>query len=130
MSDSISDFITIIRNAYTAKKEQCTGKYSKLHAGIARILAEEGFISAWREEKNDSGQRFITMDLKYVDETPALAGIERASKPGRRLYYKNDGIPRTLGGLGISIVTTSRGLRTDQQCRRDRVGGEFVCKVW
>lgn len=130
MSDNISDFITIIRNAYKAKKETCTGKYSKLHLSIAHILLQEGFIREVRESLDERGHKQIELVLKYVDETPALTGIQRHSKPGRRLYYGHDAIPRVLGGLGTGILTTNKGIMRDRDARRQKVGGEMLCTVW
>ena len=130
MSDSISDFITIIRNAYRARKPGCTGKYSNLHLSIARILQKEGYLRKVTETTDGKGHPAITVTLKYVDEVPALTGIRRWSKPGRRLYYKCDEIPRVLGGLGVGILTTSRGLLADREARRQNLGGELICTVW
>lgn len=130
MSDSISDFITVIRNAYRSRKESCTGKYSKLHLHIAEILKEEGFIRDVAESEDSKGHKTITITLKYVDEAPALTGIKRWSKSGRRLYYQYGDIPRILGGLGVGILTTSKGVMNDRQARRRKVGGEMICTVW
>jgi small subunit ribosomal protein S8 len=129
MSDPISNFLTVIRNAYRANKETCDTRYSKIHLQIAEILKEEGYL---REvEKIDAdGKQFLRLSLKYVDETPALTGIKRVSKPGRRLYFQSRDIPRTLGGLGIGILTTSRGILKDRDARRQNVGGEMICAIW
>ncbi|MDX2110891.1 MAG: 30S ribosomal protein S8 [Verrucomicrobiota bacterium] len=129
MSDSISDFITIIRNAYAARKDACLGKYSKMHLRIALILKEEGYIRDVQEETNN-GHKCLKVTLKYVDDTPAITGLKRHSSPGRRLYYGSDSIPRVLGGLGIAILTTSKGVLKDRDARRDKVGGEMICSVW
>jgi small subunit ribosomal protein S8 len=130
MSDTISDFITIIRNAYRAHKDQCTAQYSKMHWSIAQILKQEGFLRDVREGQDENGHKNIELTLKYVDEVPALTGIQRHSTPGRRLYYSYDKIPRVLGGLGVAILTTSKGVMNDRAARRDKVGGEMVCSVW
>lgn len=130
MSDTISDFLTIIRNAYRARKDQCTAQYSKMHWSIAQILKQEGFIREVSESQDDRGHKIIEMTLKYVDEVPALTGIQRHSTPGRRLYYSYDRIPRVLGGLGVAILTTSKGVMNDRTARREKVGGEMVCSVW
>ena len=130
MGDSISDFITIIRNASRAKKASCEAKHSKLHWDLAKILHDEGFISAVREGKNKQGHKNIVVEIKYVDDTPSLSGIQRASKPGRRLYYSGKSIPRVLGGLRMGILTTSKGLMKDQEARRQNIGGELICTVW
>ena len=130
MSDSISDFITIIRNAYRARKPGCTGKYSKLHLSIAHILQKEGYLRKVAESTDSKGHPAISLTLKYVDEVPALTGIRRWSKPGRRLYYKCDEIPRVLGGLGVGILTTPQGVLPDREARRQNLGGEMICTVW
>lgn len=129
-SDTISDFLTIIRNAYRAGKPTCLGRYSKIHLAIARILMEEGYLSEVREVEDARGHRALELTLKYVEDAPALTEIKRVSKPGRRLYYQAREIPRTLGGLGISILTTSRGVLKDRDARRQNVGGELICAVW
>ena len=130
MSDSISDFITIIRNASRAKRSTCQGKYSKLHWQLAEILHHTGFIRAVREGKDNRGHKTIIVELKYIDNTPSLTGIQRWSKPSRRLYYPAKSIPRILDGLGIGILTTAQGLVKDQEARRKNLGGELICKVW
>ncbi len=130
MNDPISDFLTRIRNASSAGKFECRAQHSKMKAGIASILKDEGFIRGFREESDERGHKLLVVDLKYVDSTPAIAGIERLSKPGRRMYYKADDIPRVLEGLGVGILTTSKGLMKDREARRNRLGGELVCTVW
>ena len=130
MSDTISDFITVIRNAYSARKSNCTAQYSKMHWSIAQILKQEGFIREVGEKQSDNGHKVIEITLKYVDDVPALTGIQRHSTPGRRLYYRYDRIPRVLGGLGVGILTTSKGIINDRTARREKIGGELVCTVW
>lgn len=130
MSDTISDFITVIRNAYRAHKDECIARYSKMHWSIATILKEEGFVRDVKEVQDQNGHKAIEITLKYVDDVPALTGIQRISTPGRRLYYSHDAIPRVLGGLGVAILTTSRGVMNDRSARRQKVGGEMVCSVW
>lgn len=128
--DPISDFLTILRNASRAGNASCSAQFSKMKASIAQILKEEGFIINWKEEKDDRGHPIIVVRLKYVDGVPAMQGIKRVSKPGRRIYHHWDAIPRTLGGLGIAILTTPKGLMKDRDARRSRLGGEMVCTVW
>src|SRR5690554_1356431 len=108
MSDTISDFLTMIRNAYQANRETCTAKYSKMHKTIAEILQQEGYLEKVSEGTDPNGHKNLVLTLKYVDDTPALMNIKRISTPGRRLYFQSTEIPRTLNGLGISILTTSR----------------------
>jgi small subunit ribosomal protein S8 len=130
MSDPISDFLTIIRNGYQAGKESCDARYSKVHLSIANILKDEGYLTDVVEAKDERGHAVIRLILKYVDEVPALTGIKRVSKPGRRMYYKAPEIPRTLGGLGVSILTTSKGILKDRDAKRENVGGELICAIW
>lgn len=130
MADLISDFLTIIRNASMARKETCSGIYSKQLWSIAQILKEEGYIRGAREEVGENGHRAIEVTLKYVDEVPAITTLKRWSKPGRRLYYKCDEIPRILGGLGVGILTTSEGVMADRQARERKIGGELICAAW
>lgn len=129
-NDPISDFLTRIRNASRAGKRECSAQHSKLKLGIAKILHEEGFILGYEERQDERGHKQLVVLLKYVDGTPALAGIKNVSKPGCRLYYKATEIPRTLGGLGVGILTTSRGVLNDRNARRNKIGGELICSVW
>lgn len=128
--DTIGDFLTTLRNASSAGKDTCTVRYSKLRAGIAAILLRDGYITGVEETEEKPGHRNLTITLKYVDSSAAIVGIERYSKPGRRLYAKYNEIPRVLGGLGTSILTTSKGILSDRDARRQKVGGEVICKVW
>ncbi|MDP0499093.1 MAG: 30S ribosomal protein S8 [Verrucomicrobiota bacterium JB022] len=130
MSDTISDFITIIRNAYRAGKDTCTGRYSKIHVAIAQILRDEGYIRDFSEGADQYGHKTLVLTLKYVDDQPALTGIRRVSTPGRRMYFQSRDIPRTLGGLGLGILTTSKGVLKDRDARRQNIGGEMICSVW
>lgn len=128
--DPISDFLTILRNASRAGNARCQAQYSKMKASIAQILKDEGFITSWQKSEDDRGHAIIVVELKYVNGTPSLQGIQRVSKPGRRIYHRWDAIPRTLGGLGIGILTTSKGLMKDRDARRAQLGGEMVCTIW
>jgi len=130
MADSISDFITIIRNASRARKEACTSKYANIYLKIGDILKQEGFIRDIEKTENESGRAVIRVTLKYVEDQPAITGLKRVSKPGRRLYYQHREIPRILGGIGVGILTTSKGLMNDREARRQQIGGEFLCAVW
>jgi small subunit ribosomal protein S8 len=127
--DPISDFLTVIRNGYRAGKETCETRYSKMHLSIAEILKAEGYISEV-EKIDEEGKQSLVIKLKYVDEVPAVTGIKRVSKPGRRMYFQSRDIPRTLGGLGVGILTTSRGVLKDRDARREKVGGEMICAIW
>lgn len=127
--DNIGDFLTIIRNASTARKDSCSAAFSKVREGIASILKSCGYIADY-EVSGEKADKKITLTLKYVNDIPAITQIERISKPGRRMYYTYTDIPRVLGGMGISILTTSRGIMNDTDCRAQKAGGELICKVW
>jgi small subunit ribosomal protein S8 len=126
--DSIGDFLTIVRNASRAGKDTCKAQWSKIREGIAIILKDEGYIASY-EIKGDVKKEMV-ITLKYVDGIPAITGISRESKPGCRQYFEYRGIPRVLNGMGISILTTSKGVLKDTDCRAQKVGGEILCKVW
>ena len=120
----------MIRNASRAGKETCTGRYSRMHWRLAQILQKEGYVREVVESKDGNGHKAITVKLKYVDAVPAITGVERWSRPGRRQYYRGAEIPRILGGLGVGILTTSKGVKTDREARRENMGGEMICAVW
>lgn len=130
MSDPISDFLTVIRNAYKANKDVCDTRFSRVHLRIAEILKDEGYIADVAEVQDERGHKALRLSLKYVDEVPALTGIRRVSRPGRRMYFKAPEIPRTLGGLGVSILTTSKGILKDRDAKQQKVGGELICAIW
>ena len=128
--DRISDFLTIIRNANHAHKETCSAPYSKINRHIAEIMKSEGFIRNIDEGKDENGHKTIVIIMKYVGEQSAINSIQRWSKPGRRLYYQHSEIPRVMGGLGLGIITTSKGILKDRDARRQKVGGEMICTLW
>lgn len=128
--DTIGDFLTIIRNASSARKDVCVAQHSKMRAAISAILKQEGYISDFTEGKDDRGFKTVEVTLKFVGDTPAITGLERHSKPGRRLYYGVNEIPQVLGGLGVAILTTSKGVVRARDARKLGVGGELICKVW
>jgi small subunit ribosomal protein S8 len=130
MTDPISDFLTRLRNASKARLEECHSPHSKLKEGIAAILKAEGFISDYSDSADEAGYKTLVVKMKYVEGSPAISGLNRASTPGRRLYFGYTDIPRVLNGLGISIVSTSKGLMKDADCRRNKAGGELICNVW
>jgi small subunit ribosomal protein S8 len=130
MNDPIADFLTRIRNAGAAKHATCAVPTSKLKERLAGILAQEGYIDGFSVE-GDGVRRSLVMKLKYAtDGKPVIRGIDRVSKPGRRMYRGADELTTVLDGLGLSIVSTSRGLVTDKEARRLHVGGEVICNVW
>lgn len=128
--DFIGDFLTVIRNASKAKKVNCIFKWSKACESIALILKQEGFVKSYIVQEKENNKKFIKIDLKYVNNEPALVGLQRHSSPGCRLYYGHQEIPKVLGGLGISILNTSKGVMNDRNARKLQHGGEVICKVW
>ena len=130
MTDPVADFLTRLRNANSAYHETVSLPYSKLKANIAEILKAEGYVAAIKVEDAEVGKT-LTIDLKYgPNRERSLAGIKRVSKPGLRVYAKSTELPRVLGGLGIAILSTSSGLRTDRQAAKKGVGGEVLAYVW
>jgi len=129
-SDPIADMLTRIRNANSARHARVNIKRSKVCLGIARVLKDEGYIRDFTSI-DDGNQGLIRVDLKYGDRGEiVLQGVRRESKPGRRLYRGHTEFPRVLDGLGISVISTSRGVLSDREARRERVGGELLCTVW
>lgn len=128
-SDTLGDFLTAIRNASRAQRKAVTVQWSRLREEVARTLAQSGYISAYRKAERDQ-LPVLEVDLKYVGGAPAITGIERLSSPGRRRYAGVADVPKVIGGMGITIVTTSRGILTDAECRRQKVSGELLAKVW
>lgn len=129
MTDPIADMLTRIRNAALARHDRTEVPASRLKLAVAQILKNEGYIADVRQADGDP--RKLTIVLKYGrDRVCALDGVRRVSRPGRRVYVRHDRIPRVLSGLGISILSTSRGLMSDKDARRLKVGGELLCEVW
>jgi small subunit ribosomal protein S8 len=129
-SDPLSDLFTRLRNGMRAGHDRVDVPASRLKEAVLKVLENEGFVASYRREEKD-GRPVLRVGLKYDGEgEPIVAGIERVSRPGRRVYAKADAIPAVLGGLGISIVSTSRGIVTDKQARKERLGGEVLCNVW
>lgn len=130
MTDPIADFLTQIRNGCMAKFEQLDIPSSKLKLNIAKLLKEEGYINNFKLIK-DKRQGRLRLYLKYdADNVSVIGGIERISKPSCRVYVHHDKIPPVLNGLGTAILSTSKGLLTDREARKQKVGGELLCKVW
>lgn len=130
MTDPIADLLTRVRNAARAKLAECSAPHSRLKVEVARILKDEGYIADYGEGADALGHKTLVIRLKYVDGVAALSGLSRVSTPGRRLYARHTEIPPVLNGLGISILSTSRGLMKDRDARRNKVGGEIICNVW
>ena len=137
MTDPIADMLTRIRNAVTARHARVEMPASKLKAEIARILQDEGFIAGFKmveapaEREGKAPRQSMRLFLKYgPGGEKALSGLERVSRPGRRVYASRDEVPSVLGGLGVSILTTSRGVMTGRAAQKAGVGGEILCNVW
>ena len=130
VSDPIADMLTRVRNASRARHTEVIVPASRTKREIARILKEEGFIGDVREER-DGPSQLLRLELKYVDgKVPVVSGLKRISKPGLRVYARKTDIPRVLGGLGVVIVSTSKGIMTGSQARKAELGGEILAYVW
>ena len=130
MTDPIADFLSRLRNAQMARHKTTTAPASKLKMRIAQILKDEGYIEDVSLDDND-GRPQLHVTLKYDDrQQPVIEGVSRVSRPGLRRYSAADALPKVRGGIGMAIVSTSRGVMTDHQARKDRVGGEVLCTVW
>ena len=130
MTDPIADMLTRIRNANQMRYKEVEVPASKLKLEIARILKEEGFIADYKVKKNEV-QSIIVLYLKYSDKKErVITGLKRISKPGLRVYAKAEELPRVLNGLGIAIVSTSKGVMTDKQARKESLGGEVLAYIW
>ncbi len=130
MTDPIADMLTRIRNASNQKHSSVDIPMSKMKLQMARILKESGFVSDYGIQGEGTGRR-ISVQLKYNrNDVPVITGIKRISKPGCRVYVGKDDIPRVVGGIGVAILSTSSGLLSDREARKDKVGGELLCYVW
>ena len=131
MTDPIADMLTRIRNGLQSGHESVTVPASKIKVEIARILKAEGYINNYAVAGETAKDKTITIELKYAaDGRKAISGIKRISKPGLKVYAKVDTLPRVLNGLGIAIISTSRGLMTDRDARKAELGGEVIAYVW
>ena len=129
MSDVIADMLTRIRNANSAKHESVEIPASNMKKAIADILANEGYIKGY-QIIDDNKQGIIKVTLKYVGKQKAITGLKRISKPGLRVYANCEDLPKVMNGLGIAIVSTSKGIMTDKKARKENVGGEILAFVW
>ncbi len=130
VTDPISNLLTNIRNAMHAKKETVDIPASRLGGKILEIFKNDGYIEDFRLLKDDK-QGLFKIYLKYgQDKEPAIIGIKRVSKPGLRVYCRRDRVPRVINGLGTAVLTTSRGIMTDREARKNKVGGEVLCYIW
>ena len=129
-TDPITDLLNRLRNAMTAGHERVDVPASRLKEDLLRVLVEEGYVASYRRVE-EKGRPVLRVGLKYDPEgEPIVTGIERVSRPGRRVYAPAKEIPDVLGGLGASIVSTSKGIRTGRQAREEKLGGEILCNVW
>ena len=130
VTDPIADMLTRIRNSVLIKAEKVDIPASRLKVEIAKIMKEEGFIKSYKIIK-DKKQGILRVTLKYtLDNRPIVEGLKRISKPGRRVYVGKDEVPSVVGGMGIAVMTTPKGILTDKTCRREGVGGEVLCYIW
>jgi small subunit ribosomal protein S8 len=130
MTDPIADFLTRIRNGLQARKPSVAMPSSRLKCSLAEVFKKEGYIADYREEAIGKLSNLV-IDLKYDENNqPAIEGLKRMSKPGQRVYVGKEDLPKVRSGLGVAIVTTSRGVMTDSQARKMNIGGEVICTVW
>ena len=130
VNDPIADFLTRIRNAHMARHDTVVMPHSKMKTQVARILKEQGYVNDF-SEKGAGAEKSLVVELKYgPDGRRAITGLRRMSRPGRRVYRKQTNIPRVLDGLGVAILSTSRGILTDHEARRAGIGGEVLCFVY
>jgi len=130
MTDPISDFLTRLRNASKAGLAECVIPHSTLKESLATILKTEGYVRDVTTGVDERGHKTVVVAMKYVDNVPVLSGLKRTSTPGRRIYTGYADIPRVLNGLGMAVISTSKGLMKDQDARRQKLGGELVCNIW
>jgi len=129
MSDPIADMLTRIRNGQSVNMESVVMPSSNTKVAIARVLQEEGYITDYKEEDAVGKKKELTINLKYFEGRPVIEVIKRVSRPGLRIYKRKDDLPKVLGGLGIAIVSTSKGVMTDRKARDQGYGGEVICFV-
>ena len=131
MTDPISDFLARIRNAILARHAEVVLPGSKLKVRIAELLKDEGYIAGYDVRTDFAGNAELAIKLRWADpRTNAITGLRRRSRPGQRVYVRHDRIPRIRSGLGVAILSTSRGLMTDRVARKEGMGGELLCEVW
>jgi small subunit ribosomal protein S8 len=130
MTDPLGDMLTRIRNAQLRRKTKVSTPASKLRANVLEVLKSEGYIRDWSTVEFDGGKSEFEIELKYFDGEPVIREISRVSKPGRRVYTSVDAIPRVANGLGITILSTPKGVMADHAARDENVGGEVLCRVF
>ena len=129
VTDPISDMLTRVKNGYMAKLSTVSLPWSKQKAIIAEVLAKNGFLGSV-ESKEEEGRKVLVLNLKYDHKEPALSGIKRVSRPSLRIYSTKTTLPKVLGGIGMAIISTSKGVMTDKEARKASIGGEVICEVW
>ncbi len=129
-NDSLSDMLARIKNAHKANKSFTSCFKSKLNLNVLTVLKDEGYIRDFKDSEQRKGVSFIQIDLKYYNGSPVIKKIKRVSKPGIRVYSKISDLEKPYGGLGISILSTPKGVMSDQQARKNNVGGEILCEVF
>jgi len=131
MTDPIADFLARLRNAIMARKASLNVPASKMKRRLAEILRDEGYLTAVTESGSDNPQGILSLTLRWdTNHKAAISGLRRVSKPGQRSYVPATRLPKVRGGLGTAVVSTSKGLMTDRQARKENVGGEVICEVW
>ena len=128
MTDPISDMLTRIRNGQKARKVSVSMPASKSKEAVARVLADEGYITSF-ETEGEGARKTLSIELKYFDGAPVIERIQRASRPGLWIFRGKDELPKVLGGLGVAIVSTSSGVMSDREARKQGIGGEVICIV-
>ncbi len=129
ITDPIADALTRIRNANLVKHETVSMPQSKLKEELIKVLKKEGYIEGYTVEEKD-GFKFLNVTLKYIDNQSVICGLQRISKPGLRVYSKAKNMPRVFDGMGIAVISTSKGLMTEKEARINKLGGEVLCYVW
>ncbi len=131
MVDPITDLLNRVRNAGMAQHAETRVPHSKMKTKILEIMEQSGFIEGFREEMTDDGRKHLIVQLKYIDDSrTAIKNMKRISKPGRRWYCNVKDIPQVKSGLGVAVISTSKGIMTDRDARRLNVGGEVICEIW
>lgn len=129
VNDPIADTLIQIKNGYLASKEKISVPYSKIKYELIKLLVEKGFVKS-QKVVGDGYKKQIVIELKYENKKGALSNVLRVSKPSLRIYVNKNSIPKVFGGLGITIISTSKGLMTGEEARKKKVGGELICKIW
>ena len=129
MTDPIADMLTRIRNAHKINAVSVLIPNSQTKQNIAKVLYEEGYINAYRVEEHENNKSHIVIELKYFEGKPVIEKIDRVSRPGLRIYRSQNDLPKVMGGLGIAVVSTSKGIMSDRQAKQDGCGGEVLCVV-